>query len=166
MMRSLWAGVSGLQNHQTRMDVLGNNISNVNTIGFKKGRVTFQDIFSQTGVGAGINGAGNPQQVGLGTQIAGIDQMFSQGSLQSTGLVTDVAIQGNGFFVVADRADYLWALDVIRTRPRGGAEVLLSPVHGRLDPRDLCSWMLADRVPARLNLQLHKLVYGPDARGV
>ena len=68
--------------------------------------------------------------------------------------------------VLCDRADYLWALDVIRTRSCGGAEILLSPVHGRLDPRDLCSWMLADRVPARLNLQLHKLVYGWDARGV
>ncbi|MBI5478475.1 MAG: radical SAM protein [Deltaproteobacteria bacterium] len=68
--------------------------------------------------------------------------------------------------VLGDRADYLWALDVIRTRPSNGAEILLSPVLGRLDARDLCSWMLADRVPARLNLQLHKLVYGPDARGV
>jgi 7-carboxy-7-deazaguanine synthase len=69
-------------------------------------------------------------------------------------------------FVLCDRADYLWALDAIHTRPRGGAEILLSPVPGRLDARDLCSWMLADHVPARLNLQLHKLVYGPDARGV
>ena len=68
-------------------------------------------------------------------------------------------------FVLSDRADYEWALDVIRTRPCS-VEVLLSPVSGRLDPRDLCTWMLADRAPARLNLQLHKIVYGPEARGV
>jgi 7-carboxy-7-deazaguanine synthase len=67
--------------------------------------------------------------------------------------------------VLADRADYDWALEVIRTRPCG-AEILLSPVSGRLDPRDLCAWMLADRVRARLNLQLHKIVHGPNARGV
>ena len=101
---AFYAGLSGLQANAGRLSVIGNNLANVNTIGFKASRVTFQDIFSQTGIGAGVNGAGNPQQVGLGTQIAGIDQMFSQGSLQSTGLVTDVAIQGNGFFVVADRA--------------------------------------------------------------
>jgi 7-carboxy-7-deazaguanine synthase len=69
-------------------------------------------------------------------------------------------------FVLCGRDDYLWALEVLRQRPHGGAEILLSPVHGRLDPRELCAWMLADRVPARLNLQLHKIVYGPDARGV
>jgi 7-carboxy-7-deazaguanine synthase len=68
-------------------------------------------------------------------------------------------------FVLSDRADYEWALEVLRTRPCR-AEILLSPVAGRLDPRDLCGWMLADRAPARLNLQLHKIVYGPDVRGV
>jgi 7-carboxy-7-deazaguanine synthase len=68
-------------------------------------------------------------------------------------------------FVLSDRADYDWALEVVRARPCA-AEVLFSPVSGRLDPRDLCSWMLADRARARLNLQLHKLVYGPDTRGV
>lgn len=67
--------------------------------------------------------------------------------------------------VLSDRADYDWALRVLRERPCA-AEILLSPVGGRLDPRDLCAWMLADRVPARLNLQLHKIVHGPDARGV
>jgi flagellar hook protein FlgE len=104
MMRSLWSGVSGLQNHQTRMDVLGNNISNVNTNGFKKGRVTFQDMLSQTLQGAAkpTNEVGgvNPQQVGLGMQVATIDTIHTQGALQSTGVMTDVAIQGNGFFVL------------------------------------------------------------------
>ena len=106
MMRSLWAGVAGLQNHQTRMDVLGNNIANVNTNGFKKGRVTFQDMLSQTLAGAAKPtdevGGVNPQQVGLGMMIATIDTIHTQGALQSTGVMTDVAIQGNGFFVLKD----------------------------------------------------------------
>ncbi len=103
MMRSLYAGVSGLQNHQVRMDVLGNNIANVNTAGFKKGRVVFQDMLSQTMSGAAnptdeIGGI-NPKQVGLGMIIASIDTIHTQGSLQTTGNMTDLAIQGNGFFV-------------------------------------------------------------------
>jgi flagellar hook protein FlgE len=106
MMRSLWAGVAGLQNHQTRMDVLGNNIANVNTNGFKKGRVTFQDMLSQTLAGAAKPtdevGGVNPQQVGLGMMVATIDTIHTQGALQSTGVMTDVAIQGNGFFVLKD----------------------------------------------------------------
>ena len=83
MMRSLFAGVSGLQNHQTRMDVIGNNISNVNTTGFKRGRVNFQDLLSQTQAGASRPnervGGVNPQQVGLGMNIASIDTIFTQG---------------------------------------------------------------------------------------
>jgi flagellar hook protein FlgE len=106
MMRSLYAGVSGLQNHQTRMDVLGNNISNVNTTGFKKGRVTFQDMLSQTLSGAAkptdTVGGVNPQQVGLGMMVSTIDTIHTQGALQSTGAMTDVALQGNGFFVLKD----------------------------------------------------------------
>ncbi len=104
MMRSLWAGVSGLTNHQTRMDVLGNNIANVNTNGFKKGRVTFQDMLSQTLAGAAKPtdevGGVNPQQVGLGMQVSTIDTIHTQGALQSTGVMTDVALQGNGFFIL------------------------------------------------------------------
>jgi flagellar hook protein FlgE len=104
MMRSLWAGVSGLTNHQTRMDVLGNNIANVNTTGFKKGRVTFQDMLSQTLSGAAKPteevGGVNPQQVGLGMMVSTIDTIHIQGALQSTGVMTDVALQGNGFFIL------------------------------------------------------------------
>ncbi|MDC7220158.1 MAG: flagellar hook protein FlgE [Spirochaetales bacterium] len=104
MMRSLYSGVSGLQNHQTRMDVVGNNISNVNTIGFKKGRVNFQDMISQMQSGAArpteeIGGV-NPKQVGLGVQTAVIDTIHTQGSLQTTGVTSDLAIQGNGFFIM------------------------------------------------------------------
>ncbi len=104
MMRSLYAGVSGLQNHQTRMDVIGNNISNVNTTGFKRGRVNFQDMISQQLSGASKPteevGGVNPKEVGLGMQVASIDTIFTQGNLQSTGVSTDVAIQGNGFFIL------------------------------------------------------------------
>ncbi|WP_191013753.1 flagellar hook protein FlgE [Treponema zioleckii] len=103
MMRSLYSGVSGLQNHQTRMDVIGNNISNVNTTGFKRGRVNFQDMISQQLSGSAKpteeKGGVNPKEVGLGMTVAAIDTVFTQGNLQSTGISTDVAIQGNGFFI-------------------------------------------------------------------
>jgi 7-carboxy-7-deazaguanine synthase len=70
-------------------------------------------------------------------------------------------------FVVADEPDYRWACEIIRRHALGGrTEVLLSPVHGRLDPKDLVGWMLRDRVPARLNLQLHKYVWSSETRGV
>lgn len=106
MMRSLYAGVSGLQNHQIRMDVIGNNVSNVNTTGFKKGRVNFQDLLSQNQQGAARPnervGGVNPKQVGLGVNVASIDTIFTQGSLQTTGVKTDVAVQGEGFFVLRE----------------------------------------------------------------
>ena len=104
MMRSLYSAVSGMQNHQTRMDVIGNNISNVNTTGFKRGRVNFHDLLSQQLSGASSPtdevGGVNPQEVGLGMNIASIDTIHTQGSLQTTGVQTDVAIQGNGFFIM------------------------------------------------------------------
>ncbi|MCL1929450.1 MAG: flagellar hook protein FlgE, partial [Treponema sp.] len=104
MMRSLFAGVSGLQNHQTRMDVVGNNIANVNTTGFKKGRVNFQDMLYQQLAGAARPtedlGGINPKEVGLGMSIASIDTIHIQGALQSTGVQTDLAMVGTGFFVM------------------------------------------------------------------
>ena len=106
MMRSLYSGVSGLKNHQIRMDVIGNNISNVNTYGFKSERVSFQDMISQTMAGASEPkdnvGGVNPKQVGLGTMTAAIDKLMQQGALQSTNKNTDIAITGEGFFILAD----------------------------------------------------------------
>ncbi|MGE5484286.1 MAG: flagellar hook protein FlgE [Ignavibacteriales bacterium] len=106
MMRSMFSAVSGLKTHQIRMDVIGNNIANVNTIGFKTGRVNFQEMFSQTMRGAsaptGESGGTNPQQVGLGVALSSVDTIQGQGNLQSTAKTTDLAIQGNGFFVVED----------------------------------------------------------------
>ncbi|MBZ8008429.1 flagellar hook protein FlgE [Campylobacter sp. RM9334] len=105
MMRSLWSGVSGLQAHQIAMDVEGNNIANVNTTGFKHSRANFNDLMNQTSKVAtapqGELGGKNPMQVGLGTQINSITKIFAQGSIQTTKKNTDLAIQGDGFFVVS-----------------------------------------------------------------
>ncbi|MFH1701057.1 MAG: flagellar hook-basal body complex protein [Candidatus Zixiibacteriota bacterium] len=106
MMSSLFTGVTGLRNHQTKMNVIGNNIANVNTIGFKGDRVTFQEALVQTLRGAGrptsLTGGTNPVQMGLGMKIAAIDTLFHQGGLENTGQITDLAIQGSGFFVLSD----------------------------------------------------------------
>jgi flagellar hook protein FlgE len=104
MMRGLFSGVSGLTEHQTRMDVIGNNIANVNTVGYKTSRVVFEDVVSQTLRGAKQpqlqSGGNDPIQVGLGVRIGSVDNIHTQGSLQSTGKPTDIAIEGNGFFVL------------------------------------------------------------------
>ena len=109
MMRSLFSGVSGLKSHQTRMDVIGNNIANVNTIGFKSSRVTFADTLyqTQTGAAAPTNTVGgtNPKQIGLGVGVASIDLLFNDASTQSTGKNTDLALSGNGLFVVSRDKD-------------------------------------------------------------
>ncbi|MBQ5586713.1 MAG: flagellar hook-basal body complex protein, partial [Selenomonadaceae bacterium] len=106
MMRSLYSGVSGLKNHQNRMDVVGNNISNVNTTGFKSSRVTFSDTLSQTLSGAaspqGNLGGTNPKQIGLGSSLSSIDTLFTDGSVQSTGVNTDLCLSGSGLFIVKD----------------------------------------------------------------
>jgi flagellar hook protein FlgE len=107
MLRSMFTAMSAIRNHQTRLDVVSNNIANVNTTGFKKGRVDFQDLLSQTISGAsapsatGIGGI-NPRQIGLGMTVGAIDTLFDQGNLQLTGLNTDLAIQGNGTFILSD----------------------------------------------------------------
>lgn len=104
MLRSLSAAVSGLRNQQTKMDVIGNNVSNVNTVAFKAGRVTFKEGFAQVVRSAsrpvGTVGGTNPMEVGLGSQIGTLDTMFTQGNLETTGRTTDLAIQGNSFFVL------------------------------------------------------------------
>src|SRR5690606_8792469 len=97
MMRSLFAGVSGLRNHQVSMDVIGNNIANVNTVGLKSSRVTFEEGFAQLLQGASrppgdtnsVSGGMNPVQVGLGMNVGSIDLLFTQGNLEATGVNTD-----------------------------------------------------------------------------
>ncbi|HNZ29513.1 MAG TPA: flagellar hook-basal body complex protein, partial [Candidatus Goldiibacteriota bacterium] len=106
MMGSLFSSISGLKNHTTWMNVIGNNISNVNTVGFKMGRVTFQEAISQSlGSASGSNnsqniGGINPTQQGLGSTLGSIDTIMTQGAIQTTGNATDVAIDGAGFFIV------------------------------------------------------------------
>ncbi|NLM74102.1 MAG: flagellar hook protein FlgE [Clostridiaceae bacterium] len=106
MMMSMFSSVSGLKAHQTKMDVIGNNIANVNTIGFKASRATFQEIFSQTLASASspdaLSGRGgvNPVQVGLGMNVDAIDIQMERGSVQRTESPTDLSIEGEGFFIV------------------------------------------------------------------
>ncbi|WP_117169704.1 flagellar basal body rod protein FlgG [Paraliobacillus sediminis] len=104
MLRSMYAGISGMKNFQTKLDVIGNNIANVNTTGFKKGRVTFQDMMSQTVASAqaatDIRGGINASQVGLGSQTGSIDNIQTQGSLQTTNRALDLALEGDGMFVL------------------------------------------------------------------
>ncbi|PLV57036.1 flagellar hook protein FlgE [Thermotoga sp. SG1] len=112
MMRSLYSGITGLKNFQVAMDVVGNNISNVNTVGFKASRVNFETMLAQT-IKAGRApqesvGGTNPMQIGLGSQVASIDKIMTQGSFQNTGVKTDLAIQGDGFFIVSDGNAYYY----------------------------------------------------------
>lgn len=107
MIQAMYNGVSGLRSHKTMMDVISNNIANINTIGFKSSRVSFKEMFNQTMKGAtapkgsGIGGT-NPTQIGLGVSIGSIDVNQGQGSLQPTGKVTDIAIEGSGYFLVGN----------------------------------------------------------------
>jgi len=117
MLRSLFSGVSGMKNNQTKMDVIANNIANVNTTAFKSSRVRFQDIFSQTlreassPAANGSMGGVNPRQVGLGMQVAGIDTLTEQGSLQPTARPLDFAIEGEGYFILQDGSRSLYTRD-------------------------------------------------------
>ena len=106
MWRSLYSGISGLRNHQSSMDVIGNNIANVNTTAFKSSRMTFADAMSKTitnGKGpTGSLGGKDPMQIGIGMKISSIDTNFNQGVMQTTNMSTDLALEGEGFFVASD----------------------------------------------------------------
>lgn len=110
-MRSMFSGVSGLSAHQMKMDTIGNNIANVNTVGYKSQRVTFQEVFNQTLKGAASaqsgKGGTNPQQVGLGIAIGAIDTFHVRGAVQRTDNNTDLAINGDGFFILSNSSDCL-----------------------------------------------------------
>lgn len=113
LLNSLFAGVSGLRNHQSMMDVIGNNIANVNTIGFKGSRVTFSDTFNQF-VKAGTNptettGGTNTFQIGLGMKINSIDRNWNQGTFERTGITTDLALQGPGMFVLDSNGEQFYS---------------------------------------------------------
>ena len=113
LLNSLFAGVSGLRNHQSMMDVIGNNIANVNTIGFKGSRVTFSDTFNQF-VKAGTNptentGGTNTFQIGLGAKVNSIDRNWNQGTFQTTGITTDLALQGQGLFILKSNGENFYS---------------------------------------------------------
>ena len=112
MMRSLLSAVSGMRNHQVRMDVIGNNVANVNTTAYKAGRATFKESFSQLVQSAsapvGDLGGINPKQVGTGMELGSVDNIFTQGNFDSTGVKTDMMVQGSAFFVVAQGNQQLY----------------------------------------------------------
>lgn len=109
MLRSMYAGISGMKAFQTKLDVIGNNIANVNTSGYKKGRATFQDMMSQPLSGAsaptGIRGGINPSQVGTGAQVGTIDTIHTQGNRQTTERPLDLQLEGDGMFILARNID-------------------------------------------------------------
>lgn len=108
MLRSLYSGVSGLKNHQTKMDVIGNNIANVNTAGFKSSRVVFRDVYYQTITPSSAPSTPkfgtNPVQIGCGSSIASIDMLTNRSGYQTTDMATDLYIAGDGYFKVQDAA--------------------------------------------------------------
>ena len=115
MIDSIYIGITGVQSHQTRINVISNNVANINTTGYKAGRVSFGDVMSQTlSEGRGANGtvsATNPLQSGLGVEVASIDTVQSQGSVQTTGIDTDLAIEGEGHFVLSDGTRQYYSRD-------------------------------------------------------
>jgi flagellar hook protein FlgE len=140
MIRSLFSGVCGMKVNQTKMDVIGNNIANVNTTAFKAGRVTFKDMLSQTSQTASSptddtstpvvgRGGTNPKQVGLGVTVAGIDTNMTQGGLQPTSRATDVAIEGNGFFVISDGIETRYTRDGSFTLDKNGNLITSDGYH-------------------------------------
>ncbi|WP_422934675.1 flagellar hook protein FlgE [Sinomonas sp. P47F7] len=112
MLRSLYSGISGLRAHQTMLDVTGNNIANVNTVGFKGSSTEFEDTLSQLTQGASgpqpATGGTNPAQIGLGVKVAAVTTNFNQGSAQSTGKATDMMISGDGFFITSRGGQQLY----------------------------------------------------------
>jgi flagellar hook protein FlgE len=143
MLRSMFSGIAGLKAHQTKMDVVGNNIANVNTVGYKSSQTVFEDTLSQVlrngSAPAGGTAGTNPAQVGLGVKVAGITTNFGQGSQQNTGRASDFMIGGDGFFVTKVGSENLY------TRAGSfdfdGVGNLVTPDGGKLQ-----GWMATDGV--------------------
>ena len=129
---ALFTGVSGLTSNQRKLDVIASNIANSNTTGYRGARVLFQDLFSQTLIGprsaVGSFGGSNPAQVGLGVRLATIDLNFNQGTLLTTGVNSDLAIQGDGFFVLSDGTGNVYSRDGSFSINTNGA--LIDPATG------------------------------------
>ncbi len=132
MVRALYSGISGLRNHQVSMDVTGNNIANVNTVGFKSGRVTFEESMAQLLQGssrpAGNAGGTNPLQIGLGMQVGSIDTLLTQGNLQTTGQITDLALEGKAYFAYSNGQGTFYSRN--GALQLDGAGYIVSPTNG------------------------------------
>lgn len=179
MIRALYSSVTGLRAHEVMMDVTSNNIANVNTAGFKSSRASFSESLAQTirggGLPTGAQGGVNPLQIGLGTRVAGVSAAFTQGALQLTGRQTDLAIQGDGFFVIERDGQQLltrngafawdavgtlttndgsrvlgWAADANGSIPTGGPTGALRIPTGPLAPAATTNATLAGNVNAGL----------------
>ena len=115
MLDSIFTGITGVRAHQAKINVIGNNVANINTTAFKAGRVNFADVMSRTlsegGPGQGQVAATNPIQSGLGVKVSSIDSIVTQGTLQSTGVETDLAIEGDGMFIMGTGPDRFYTRD-------------------------------------------------------
>ena len=175
MIQAMYNGVSGLRAHKTMMDVISNNIANVNTVGYKSSRVSFREAFSQTmkGASAPSTGAGgtNPQQLGLGVAIGSIDVNQNQGSLQPTGNLTDLAVEGSGYFILTDGSSEYFTRDGGFTVDKEGNFVSsatgykvkgwsdIDPLTGRIKPLDTGSEVITVPVD-NLARQTSQIIYG------
>lgn len=157
MLRSMYSGVSGMRGFQTKLDVIGNNIANVNTVGFKAGRVMFKDILSQSVAGVtrpeeNTTGGVNAKQVGLGVALASIDTLHTPGSAMTTNVPTDVRIDGDGFFVVSSGEDTMYLtragdfkVDAVGQLVNGDGMFVLDSIGEQiiLDPAEVKSFSIA-----------------------
>jgi flagellar hook protein FlgE len=166
MLRSMFSAISGLKSNQTYLDIIGNNIANVNTTGFKANRATFAETLWQTSrsaTGPQVAAGGvNPVQVGLGSALVGADAVFAQGDLRSTGKLSDLAVDGNGFFILQDGTRQVYtrdgAFDVgadgVLQNPANGMRVMgwtADPTTGAIDttgPLATITIPLGERTPA------------------
>ncbi|MCK9518900.1 MAG: flagellar hook-basal body complex protein [Dehalococcoidia bacterium] len=132
MLRAMFSAVSGMRSHMSYMDVVGNNIANVNTVAYKSARVTFQDVLAQTlsagGAPTADLGGTNPVQIGLGMKLGGVSNLMQGGAPQSTGKLTDFAIQGSGFFVLFDGETQYFSRDGAFDLDEAGD--LVNPANG------------------------------------
>lgn len=155
MIRSMWSAVSGLRNHQIYLDVTGNNIANVNTIGYKSTRAVFEDTLSQTvrnAAAPSTAGGMNPTQVGLGVKLGQISGDFKQGGFQVTNVPTDMAIQGDGFFVVQRGTEQFFTRNGAFSLDQNG-ELVTSDggyvlqqdgsTHIKIDPAEVDTWQIS-----------------------
>lgn len=181
MLRSLFAGISGLRVNQTMLDVTGNNIANANTTGFKASTTVFSDTLSQmltaASGGSAERGGTNPIQIGLGVQLAATSANFGQGSAQLTGRPTDVMLQGDGFFVLRDGGENVYSRAGAFTFDQTG--VLVAPNGMRVQgyaldgaglptgaPTDVDLHMIDGGLPAGVELTSYSIAADGKVRGV